>query len=82
MSLHDLDLELVTGRARELHGLLSSGIVRVVERHDPPQIRDHRFQQLQAFRRQVRELAVDSVSRPPGFGKLLTSPTVTGSVPA
>jgi hypothetical protein len=65
--LDELHLELAGCIARDLHGLLSGGVIRAVERHDPAEPRNHLLQKLELLRREVRKPAVDARESPSGF---------------
>ena len=69
--LDELQLELAGCIARDLHGLLSAGVVRAVERHDPAEPRNHLLQQLEALRREGRDLAVDARETSAGLPEAL-----------
>ena len=82
MLLDKLDSHLSRSLPRLLGGLDANRNAGVVECHYPAKLRDNLLQDLQAFAMRSVVRLWTPVSLPPGFAKLSTSPSTTGSVPA
>jgi hypothetical protein len=72
--LDQLHLKLASGIARELHGLLGGGILRVVERHHPPEAGNHLPQERETLPREVRGPAVHPGDSPAGLPEIANEP--------